>query len=96
MKKICKVLLCFLLVISIGGCSKSIHISKEEFLEDYDYLWNVLEENYMFFDLLASNGFDKEYVKNKYRNTIHANTTLIDYYQMMRKMINEFQGEGHL
>lgn len=76
-------------------------ISSEKALEDYDYMWKVLEENYPFLKLAERKYLlSADALKKNYRSQIEAlGEGWIDFdvfYGLMEQCVGKFQGLGHL
>ena len=82
-KNILFAILIFTLIILIGYklCLKKTVVSQfttEELLEDFDYMWNFLEQEYLFFPVLEEQGIDIDNIKNNTREQITAQRELED------------------
>lgn len=75
-------------------------ISRKDALEDYDYLWETLEENYPFFGVAERKyGLDVQQLKQEYRQQIEGMGKKIDFlefYQLMEECIGQFGNLGHI
>lgn len=75
-------------------------ISRKDALEDYDYLWETLEENYPFFGVAERKyGLDIQQMKQEYRQQLEGMGKEIDFlefYQLMEKCVGQFREAGHL
>lgn len=75
-------------------------ISRKDALEDYDYLWETLEENYPFFGVAERKyGLDIQQLKQDYRQQLEGMGKEIDFlefYQLMGECMMEFYELGHL
>lgn len=75
-------------------------ISRKDALEDYDYLWDTLEENYPFFGVAERKyGLDVQQMKQEYRQQLEGMEKEIDFlkfYRLMERCIGEFKGMGHI
>ncbi|RXI44921.1 peptidase S41 [Clostridium tetani] len=75
------------------------NFSKKEALEDYDYMWNVLERNYPCFNVIErKHGVTIKDIKNGYRKRIENRENVdFKYFNMiLNKSINKFSDVGHL
>ncbi len=74
-------------------------ISRKDALEDYDYLWEILEENYPFFGVAERKyGLDVQQLKQDYRQQLEGMGKEIDFlkfYQLMKDCVGEFHQLGH-
>ncbi|AAO36588.1 S41 family peptidase [Clostridium tetani] len=110
MKKILKIIIAIVLLFIakpfIGKAYYKInapeHIknfSKKEALEDYDYMWNVLEKNYPCFNVLERKyGVNIKNVKEENRRKIQ-NAKKVDFKyfnDILNKSINKFPHVAHL
>ncbi|MCI8933497.1 MAG: hypothetical protein HFE80_03165 [Clostridiaceae bacterium] len=75
-------------------------ISRKDALEDYDYLWETLEENYPFFGVAERKyGLDVQQLKQEYRQQLEGMGKEIDFlefYQLMEECIGQFRNLGHI
>ena len=70
-------------------------LSQEEAAADYNYMWQVLEDNYAFFGVAKRKyGVDKDEVKQKYLDEIMQYSS-ISAYDLGRKIISECLLEFH-
>ncbi len=81
---------------------KGLLLSTEQALYDYDTMWQLLEENYPYFEAIKRElGIDWEEVKAEYRQVLesHAYGGYIsqgDFLQTINDCLREFQSVGHL
>lgn len=100
--KLFAVLLTFIIssvLFLLTACDSSKTISEKEidFLEDYDALWDNIDENYPFIPLIQEIGVDVDEVRNRYRERIENSEYSMDtYYDLLKNMMSEFGGIGHL
>lgn len=76
-----------------------IPMSNDDFLEDYDYLWEVLEENCPYLPCIERQGFDLYSMKEKYRNIVNSEEVdIYSFSQTMFELSKELisTGQGHL
>ncbi len=79
-----------------------LFLSTEQALYDYDTMWQLLEENYPYFEAIKRElGIDWEKVKTEYRQVLdsHANDGYVaqgDFVQTIDDCLREFQSVGHL
>ena len=71
--------------------------TKEDLIYDYDYLWTVLDENYIFFPILKQNGVDIELLKEEARKTIMTQEpNLCGFMVNIDGMFQSLEHFGHL
>lgn len=70
--------------------------SYDDFLEDYDYFWDTIEENYPFLGVVERSGIDLDIIKNRYRGFINEATNLSNFSKTMNMMIGSFNHIGHM
>ena len=86
-------------VSSDGG---QLILSKQQALEDYDALWEILEDNYPYFETIKTElGLDWREVKDTYRTELIRACTgpsilQDDYINVIDKCLNQFESIGHL
>lgn len=85
--------------LAIYQASKPIPI--EQALADYDYMWEMLEENYPLFAVAErKTGKSKEQIKVDYRKRLVSQEsetiTLENFHNHLSQCLSEFQGVGHL
>ena len=73
-----------------------IHLTGEQMLEDYEYLCDVLDTSYPFWQEVADAGIQKEAVYEAYRDNIENSRTDIEFMKQVGYFLKEFQGFGHL
>jgi len=76
-------------------------ISVKDALADYDYMWNILEENYPLFNVAKRKyGLSAEAIKENYREQILAcegkRIDFCEYYELMQACVGTFRRLGHL
>lgn len=72
-------------------------VTTEQLLEDYDTLWNALEENYVFFPILEQQGVDVFAIKTDTRNLIQNQRADVSlFYQTLSQMFMKFNNFAHL
>lgn len=76
-------------------------ISKKDALAEYDYMWEILRENYPFLGMAGRKlSIDVDALEADYREKIEAmegkRIDFVEYYQALRKCIGNFQELGHL
>lgn len=74
-------------------------LTQERMLEDYDYMWKVLEENYPFFEVCKRvYGVDAQQVKEEYRAKLAfcINGDVLGLDSMLMRCLQEFHFAGHL
>ncbi|AVP55900.1 hypothetical protein K144313037_p10700 (plasmid) [Clostridium tetani] len=110
MKKLFKIIIAIVILIIakpfIGKAYYKINapdyiknFSKKQALEDYDYMWNVLEKNYPCFNIIERKyGVNIKNVKNGYRKKIE-NREKVDFKyfnDILNRSINKFSDVAHL
>lgn len=69
----------------------------EEFLADYDKLWEILEEDYIYFPVLESRGIDPKALKETTRKQLEDRITDLDgFYYLLNSMFGKMQYFAHL
>lgn len=110
MKKIIKIIIAIvILIIAKPFIGKAYYkfnapdyikkFSKKQALEDYDYMWNVLEKNYPCFNIIERKyGVNIKDIKNGYRKRIEnrENVDFKYFNDILNRSINKFSGVGHL
>lgn len=99
------VLFLIILILVMAGIKRecqfqAAYISKKDALEDYDYMWNMLENNYPLLDMAERKySLSMDALKENYRNQIDALNDKINfevYYSLLQSCIEHFQQLGHL
>lgn len=71
--------------------------TKEEFLADYDMMWETLEENYYFFPILKDKGINIESLKNSTRQQLVDKTPdLKEFQSLLSAMFDKMERFAHL
>lgn len=65
-------------------------------LEDYSFLWQVLEEDYPYWGLIQRMGIDAREIRRFYRKEVASAETEEGFFRQMKDMIECFRGVGHL
>lgn len=74
-----------------------IEFSDEEFLQDYDQVWEDLEENYPFFSVLQRRGINVESVQKDNREVLSSRIQTIDgFAQLLRDTFFHMDNFAHL
>lgn len=81
--------------------SGNLILTKQQALEDYDAMWETLEENFPFFPLIqAELGLDHTEIKEKYRNELEnspgSGITLLNLWNLLDRTLSNFKSIGHL
>ncbi len=93
MKKLTVLLIILILLIS---CSVGV-IDNNRYLSDYDYLWEMLEDNYPYFGVLEREGIDWNAIKLDYREQIKDKSFSDEkFYGLLDEMMTQFNNTGHL
>lgn len=108
MKKLCS-LIAVLVMLALSACvqetalppetetSVADSFTTEELLADYDYLWNILESEYLFFPVLEEQGVDWNAIKMDTRTRIAAmEPELNDYFKEIREMFWQMDSFAHM
>lgn len=73
-----------------------MYLSQEQYLEDFDYLYQQMVENYPYFGVVKrKRGIDLEYQYQMYREKIAACTNDVDFWQLLRDFGDKTNGIGH-
>lgn len=75
------------------------NFTKKQALEDYDYMWEILEDNFPYFGVAnRMYGVDEDVVKNRYREMIETrpNLDFDGFNRIVSNCLREFKGIGHL
>lgn len=77
-----------------------LFLTTEQALYDYDTMWQLLEENYPYFEAIKRElGIDWEEVKAEYRQILEGHAShghIGDFIQTIDGCLREFQSVGHL
>lgn len=73
-----------------------INLTDEEKIQDFEYLCDILDGTYPFWNEVAERGIDKNLVYEKYKNEVQEANTDIEFMELVRYFLNEFKGYGHL
>lgn len=65
-------------------------------LEDYEYMWEILRENYPLWGVIRRRGIDADKVYEFYRKQINTIENEIDFFNILNNTINSFYKIGHL
>ncbi len=65
-------------------------------LEDYEYMWNILRENYPSWGVIKRRGIDADKVYEIYKKQIDTIENEIDFFNLLNNTINNFYKIGHL
>lgn len=71
-------------------------LSESEKVADFEYLKDLLETAYPFWEEVSNAGIDKERVFDTYEARIRNTSTDLEFIKTMGQMVNEFNGIGHL
>ncbi len=74
----------------------SCNIQTNIYLEDYDYVWSLLEENYPYYSYIENEGLDMKDIKARYRNEVIKVDDEENFAELLSRMFNELGGVGHL
>ena len=97
MKKIVKWIMMACLTLMCTACDDNGPLTYEQMLEDYDYLWTTIQENYAMMNV-AQRMTGKNFlaVKDHYRNKITEDTTTQQFDSYVSLFLNEFEGIGKM
>lgn len=90
--------LCCFLICQIDK-EESMSLTPREMKEDYEYMWEVLEENFPLFEAAERiYGVNWEQVDMEYKEKCEQLpiTDLIDYYELLKECLDQFEYVGHL
>lgn len=88
--------------LKVSSDGRQLILSKQQALEDYDALWEILEDNYPYFETIKTElGLDWREVKDTYRTELISACTGLsilqdDYINVINECLNEFESIGHL
>ena len=103
------VILCIIAVISIATSFSIVkkqsiglepvelnELTKEEWLKEYRYIWDYLENNSLVLDTLVNNGYDLELLYKDYEIKVGQCQNNAEYYKCLSCFFREFNGFAHL
>jgi len=71
--------------------------NREELLEDYDQLWEIIEENYPFLPVLEEHGIDCAQLREHYRDELFSySADLESFAALLRRMFGQMENLAHL
>ena len=70
-------------------------LTQEQLLEDYDYLWDVMDKSYPFFGVIERRGIDVATVYEKYRSELVDITDGLDLIGLYERMGSDLQNAAH-
>lgn len=77
--------------------SKEISVfSYKQMVEDYDYIWKILNENYPWWGAIERLKIDKDKIYNKYYKKINNIKSSFEFATLISDMTNELENMGHL
>lgn len=78
--------------------SKQSHaLSKEQMYQDYDYMWEIISENYPYAGVAERvTGLDFNQVKVKYRNKIALVENDKEFFNLVEECLAQYGGCGHM
>lgn len=100
-------LLLIMVLVGLPGCTAPaqssvaledvrLGLTREQMLDDYDYLWVTLEENYPFMYVAERDGIDVAALKDRGREEmLHARDTY-DYFVILYDLLYDMEYTGHL
>lgn len=82
---------------SVSREQARLTFTTEDFLADYDYMWEVLEENYFYFPLLEDRGIEIEALKETTRRQLEERITTLDgFYYLLDFLFGRMDYFAHL
>jgi len=79
------------------GEAVKTEFTREELLEDYDQLWEIIEENYPFLPVLEEHGIDCAQLKKYYREELSGcSADLKGFAALLRRMFGQMENLAHL
>lgn len=73
-----------------------MNLSQEQYIEDFDFLYEQMVENYPFFGVIKRKyGIDMEYQYKQYKKRMAGCTNDEDFWNLIRDFCYETQGAGH-
>jgi starvation-inducible outer membrane lipoprotein len=77
-----------LLSLMISGCAKQPELSKQEKLEDFNRLYQVLKENYPYFKVeKRQTGYNWLAHKEEFKNMVANTEDDFEFYQVLREIV---------
>lgn len=73
-----------------------IGITNEQMIDDYEYLWKTLKENYPYFGVAERIGIDIDKIYKDYKEKIKNCKNDFEYYNLIKNFTREWKGLGHL
>lgn len=71
-------------------------LTNRQMLEDYDYMWKTLDENYPYYGVAKRSGVDVQGVKTKYRAQMEKCNSDLQYYGILEKSLMTLQGKKYI
>ncbi len=65
-------------------------------LNDYEYMWEILRENYPFWGLIKRRQINADKVYKIYKQQINTIENEVDFFNLINAALNNFYGLGHL
>ena len=78
-----------------GGVIAS-YFTKEDMLNDYEYLWKKIEENWPYFYAAKEYNIDLDKIKDKYKNKILSKLSDVNFYNLISDMLDELSSYKEL
>ena len=75
---------------------KFFDMTKEQWIADYEYLWQTLRENYAFFGVAERDGVDVEGIYAHYKEMLEKSETEKDFYSAIYSAMWQMGQYGHL
>lgn len=86
----------FALIMGDMGDVFSSYFSKQELLDDYEYFWSKLEENWPYLHTAQENDIDLNEIKKKYKKKISRKPSDINFYNTMSDIAEEISSHSDL
>ena len=67
-----------------------------KYVDDYEYVWNLLESNYPYYRCIENEGLDIEDVKERYSNEVIDVDNEESFAEVLSRMFDELGGLAHL
>src|SRR5690554_1221251 len=88
-----KKLLLIFSILLFSSCEKVLFkpdLGSSDPLENFDYLWNEIDQKYSYFEL---KNIDWNAMKNTYRPMLSENSSEIELFEVLAKMLNELKDD---
>jgi hypothetical protein len=98
-RKLCfsyKVLSFYVAIMTLSVFLTSCIERTNKYVEDYEYVWNLLESNYPYYRYIENEGVDIEDVKERYSNEVINVDNEESFAEVLSRMFDELGGLDHL